>query len=233
MSDLHIENYGKTIWNVDTKEHFNQALKKIKSIGNIDAIIVSGDLSNDGSLWSYNFIDESFAHLGIPTYCCPGNHDNLKVFYNDYQPSFYKNIEYFIINGITFIMLNSVIDGMARGFFNPKTLSRLIQSSYSSTIVVLHHPPIEQKGWLNRKLLENRNAFNDMVVHTNNIKLVLYGHTHYHRNDIMDGIVYSSASSIGFAFNPYRHKFEIANGEEGFSLITITDGKINIENILI
>lgn len=233
ISDIHLENLGNSIWNTDTKKHFDKAIRKLQSIEDIDALIISGDLSNDGSTWSYKYIDKSLAHLGIPTFCCPGNHDNLDEFYYGYKPSFYKTCETFKVGEWTFIMLNSAITGMSRGFFNPEILSKLISPSSEHIAVVLHHPPIKQEGWLNRKLLENRDEFNDLILQAGNVKLVLYGHTHYHTENIVDGVVYSSASSTGFAFHPSLPKFEIAHGKEGFSLITLTGTNIKIENILI
>ncbi|MEI3240543.1 MAG: hypothetical protein V8S32_11230 [Lachnospiraceae bacterium] len=33
--------------------------------------------------------------IGVPTYCCPGNHDNLEMFYRGYKPYHYKINEKF------------------------------------------------------------------------------------------------------------------------------------------
>lgn len=231
ISDIHIEDQGKAIWDTDTKRHFNNVIEKLRTLGDIDAVIVTGDLSNDGSEWSYKYIDESFAALEIPTFCCPGNHDNLDVFYHGYKPSFYNTCEKFEIGEWTFIMLNSAVTGMSRGFFNPEALSKLIQLSSGPIVVVLHHPPIEQKGWLNRKLLENRDEFNDIIHQNKNVKLVLYGHTHYHTDNIINGVIYSSASSIGFAFHPSLPKFEIAHGKEGFSIIEFQNNITTVSDV--
>ncbi len=234
ISDIHLTENGREIWGVNTLDHFSKAIGRIKNLDGIDGIIVSGDLSDDGSRWTYEFIDRAFSMIGIPTFCCAGNHDNLDEFYNGYAPSFYNNSEIFELCGWSFIMLNSAVCGMSRGIFNPEKLTHLIQRCKGPIAVVLHHPPIEQEGWLNRKLLENRDMFNDIILHAENIRMVLYGHTHYHMKGIIDGIVYSSAPSIGFAFNPNMQKFEIANGEEGFCIIE-TEGDnapITKENLL-
>lgn len=231
ISDIHLESQGNSIWNTDTKGHFDKAIRKLQSIEDIDALIVSGDLSNDGSTWSYKYIDKSLAHLGIPTFCCPGNHDNLDEFYHGYKPSFYKTCETFELGGWTFIMLNSAVTGMSRGFFNPDTLTKLIPPSSGSVAVVLHHPPIEQRGWLNKKLLENRNEFNDIIHQNKNVKLVLYGHTHYHAENVINGVIYSSASSTGYAFDPSLPKFEIAYGKEGFNVIEFQNDIIMVRDV--
>lgn len=221
MSDFHLTKNGREIWGTNTLDHFCLAISKIKKIDGIDGIVVSGDLSDDGSRWTYQFIDRAFAEIGVPVFCCPGNHDSLDVFYDGCKTSFYKVCDVFELCGWNFIMVNSVVAGMSRGFFDSKLLSKQIQKCSGPIVIVLHHPPIEQEGWLNRKLLENRNEFNNIIQHVGDVRLVLYGHTHYHTINTINGVVYSSAPSIGFAFNPYLQKFEIASGEEGFDIIQI------------
>ncbi|WP_165157813.1 metallophosphoesterase [Parabacteroides sp. ZJ-118] len=231
ISDIHLTENGHQIWEVNTLEHFCSAIQKIKSLDSVDGIIVSGDLSDDGSRWSYEYIDRAFAEIGIPTFCCPGNHDNLNTFFGGYEPRFYKIPELVEIGDWSFILLNSAVTGMSRGYFNIEKLKGLLERSHGNTTVVLHHPPIEQEGWLNRKLLENRDEFNDIILHTENVRLVLYGHTHYHTNSIINGVVYSSAPSTGFAFNPNSQKFKIVSGEEGFNIIEIKNDDIMIAKV--
>ena len=79
MSDLHLTRGGCPIWETNTMEHFNQSIDIIRGMQNIDAILVTGDISDDGSEWTYQYADRSFSILGIPTLCCPGNHDALKM----------------------------------------------------------------------------------------------------------------------------------------------------------
>ena len=57
MSDLHLTQDGSTIWGEDTREKFIIAIDMIKKMQDIDAILVSGDISNDGSFSSYIFAD--------------------------------------------------------------------------------------------------------------------------------------------------------------------------------
>ena len=57
LSDIHLMENGQIIWDTDTKSHFDKAIEIIKKSSDIDAIIISGDLSNDGSEWSYRYID--------------------------------------------------------------------------------------------------------------------------------------------------------------------------------
>ena len=90
LSDIHLENNGVPIWETDTMCHLNKAINIIKSLANVDVIVVSGDLSNDGSRWTYEYIDEIFETTGIPTICCPGNHDSISMMYDEYRPKYYQ-----------------------------------------------------------------------------------------------------------------------------------------------
>uniref|UniRef100_UPI0025581F04 metallophosphoesterase family protein n=1 Tax=Bacteroides acidifaciens TaxID=85831 RepID=UPI0025581F04 len=59
ISDIHLTENGTEIWGVNTHEHFQKAIQKIKELDGLDGIIVSGDLSNDGSKWTYEYIDRA------------------------------------------------------------------------------------------------------------------------------------------------------------------------------
>ena len=101
------------------------------------------------------------------------------------------------------------------------------------TIIAFHHPPIEPGGWLNRRLLENRDFFTKYISEKNNVKLVLYGHIHYHIQHRIGNTLFSAAPSIGYAFDKDMPKFQIAKGQEGFDIIDIHDGSIQICKMLI
>lgn len=244
ISDFHLTGTGTSIWGADVKRNFNYALSRIEKIrDDIDAIFITGDLSNDGSIESYEYIDSAFRKIGIPTYYCPGNHDNLEnmdtVFSHGYIAS------HFIvpIANWKFIILNSVVQdpeesgrNKARGWLSSTSLVQLedaINSDSKRTAIVLHHPPIEPGGWLNRKLLDNRESFNSIIRKYKQVKLVLFGHTHYYQQTRQYGVLYVSASSVGFAFEKELPKFEIAQGKESFNYVSLDDDKILVSNVLI
>jgi len=241
MSDLHLTKDGVPIWKTNTMDHFNKSIEIIRGMKNIDAIIVTGDISDDGSDWTYRYADSLFASLVIPAYLCPGNHDSLKMMLDKYKPSFYQVLPPSCnIGGWKLVMLNSVIpddenpnQNKARGFLSSESLNCIIQELEEGlqTIIALHHPPIEPGGWLNRKLLDNRDEFNTIVSYYPNARLVLYGHTHYFTDVRQDHARYSSSTSVGFAFDKELPKFQIADGFEGFSVIEIKRDTINICNI--
>lgn len=241
LSDIHLTENGQIIWDTDTKCHFDKMIEKIRKMTDIDAIIVSGDLSNDGSEWTYKYIDNQFSSLNIPAYCCPGNHDNINMMLKKYHPKFYQIKKYVDIKGWRFYFLNSVIadennskQNKARGMISENqliTLEELLFNNRIPSVIVFHHPSKEPGGWLNRRLLENRNEFNDMVSKYPHVKLVLYGHIHYNIQHEHNGILYSAAPSIGYAFDKELPKFQIAEKQEGFNLIEFEGESIKIKKI--
>ena len=232
---------GQIIWDTDTKSHFDKAIDVIKKLEGINAIIISGDLSNDGSEWSYRYIDNKFASIGIQTYCCPGNHDNIEYLLHKFKPQFLKFKKHINLGGWKFYFMNTVIPdeidpshNKARGMIPEKELLELergLTNNKIPTAIIFHHPAKEPGGWLNRRLLENRDQFNHVIHKFQHVKMVLYGHIHYSFQHKWDGIVYSSAPSIGYAFDKELPKFQIAEKQEGFNLIEIKGNVITITKI--
>lgn len=232
ISDIHLTEQGQIIWDTDTMSHFESAVQVLSQIKGLDAVIVSGDLSNDGSAWTYQYIDERLAGLNIPIYCCLGNHDSSIALTMDFQSL--RFVSEAMIGNWRFIFINSVTpDSDNPGYFKSKgfissedlaVLDSRIHSGIKSAIV-LHHPPIEPGGWLNRKPLENRDDFND-AIRNSDVRLVLYGHIHYSQQRRLNNILYSSAPAIGFAYDKELPKYQIADGQEGLSILTINENII-------
>jgi Icc protein len=241
ISDIHLMENGQIIWDTDTKSHFDKAIDIIKKLSDIDAIIISGDLSNDGSEWSYRYIDNQFASIGIPTYCCPGNHDNIDFLLYKYEPQFIQIRDQIDLEDWKFYFINTVIPDVidpshnkARGMIPENKLLELERElTYNKipTAIIFHHPAKEPGGWLNRRLLENRDQFNHIISKNSHVKLVLYGHIHYGIQNVENGILYSAAPSIGYAFDKKLPKFQIANKQEGFNVIEIRNRVIDIIKI--
>ena len=67
FSDLHLTSGNQSIWGVNTYDNFYKAIRLLNGINDIDAILVTGDISDDGSLESYQTADALFKQSSIPT----------------------------------------------------------------------------------------------------------------------------------------------------------------------
>ena len=243
MSDLHLTRDGLPIWGEDTRQKLECAIELIKKIQNIDVILVSGDISNDGSWESYEFADNVFSQTGIPTYWCLGNHDNLDLLKSTNSLKYCKLSDISELCGWNIILLNSVTkdddvpgQNRSRGIIDSQTITELyeiVNGIDKPTIVVLHHPALEIGGWQDKKILKNRESFRKILESSKNVRIVLSGHVHEFSDTTLNGIRYSTATGLGFAFSGKTPNYKLSAGSEGFSEITIKGDKIFINNILL
>ena len=77
ITDMHLSKSKESLYKeVNPFDSYNEVLINIKkSNWKPDALIVTGDISNDGSIESYNNAFNEFISLKIPVLCIPGNHD--------------------------------------------------------------------------------------------------------------------------------------------------------------
>ena len=241
MSDLHLTSDKRHIWGVDTFGHFVKALDRIANIANVDCIVISGDIADDGDLSTYQYADKMLNMLNVPVLWCPGNHDNINTFFE-----FERNSKCIIgspqvINGFRFVSVNSVAPdednpekNRSKGivFENDFTKLRVdMQDKGLPTILVMHHPSFDPGGWLANKVLKNKEIFMETIQKYEDIFLILCGHIHYYmRYKIVDKTIIS-APSVGFAFNNNLPQYEIDNGNEGFLIIDIENRHITIKTV--
>lgn len=243
MSDVHLPADGELLWGEDCRRKFLTAVGQIKEMQDIHAIIVSGDISNDGNIDSYIYADQVFAELNIPTYWCAGNHDNLSVLSTTFKPKFCRLDGQIKIGNWRLYLINSVIidtDDPSRNCSSGlvtakirKELNEQLSKNPEPTIIVLHHPPLEIGGWQDNKILKERETFREMLCQHENVRLVLSGHVHDFSLKKDKNVIYSTASSIGYAFCAKGPKFEVIHGQEGFSSISLGEKDVIIESILL
>ena len=170
MSDLHLTSDKHPIWGVDTYEHFVKAINSIGCIPNIDCIVVSGDIADDGNLLTYQYADDMLNSLSIPVLWCPGNHDNIETFF-DFAESSKSIIKNPILNTVaqdeSYPNLNRSRGVLFENDF--QYLSNSISGQDNPSILVMHHPSIDPGGWMTNKILKNRELFNDTIQHYRNI----------------------------------------------------------------
>lgn len=237
LSDIHIADNGTPIWGTDTRAHFDKAIQQISKESDVDAVFITGDIADDGSIWAYEYVDKTMGKLGIPTYVCPGNHDwlpNMRMTMKYCQMR--RNIK---IGDWNFIFLDSTMvdpddptKNRARGSLKDEDMEYIEQSANepkSSLCLVMHHSPIEPGGWMNRKLLENRVAFKNLISRLQQVKLVLFGHVHYPMVERYAGAIFASAPSVGFAFDKDLPKYQISSGDEGYNILHIGGDSIQVQ----
>jgi len=207
-SDLHICKDGKFAYEVsDTLKGLKNFIRHInKFTFPIDLLVISGDLSDDGTISSYEIIKENLSKLKIPYYIIPGNHDNKKNMASVFSEHKYLNnyidqriFHSFNINNIKIILLDSVSPGVPYGSLTCGILKALeveLDSNINS-LVFLHQPPFPSGiGFMDNQIYLNREKLLDILSKAGNLLLVGCGHIHRAMFSRKAGVNFSLAPSI-------------------------------------
>ena len=153
-----------------------------------DAILLTGDLVNDGRADEYAVLAEAIADAPAPLFMLPGNHDDrerLRITFprHTYLPregdlSF--TIDQFPIR---IVALDQVVPGETHGDFTPARAAWLARARRAGrgkpTIVALHHPPFPTHDLLFDRIgLHHGERFASVIAKHRQVKRVICGHHH-------------------------------------------------------
>ena len=223
LSDLHLVSPGKLTSKVlDTnailEETINEILSKKDYFGQIDGLVVTGDISDDGSMESYLSAYEKLSKLNVPILVIPGNHDSRdpmrKVFHENVQ--FSKNSSQFDwvfkFDETLIIGLDTLVEGENFGFLEEKSLDflshQLSNNSGSDLVLLIHHPPIKTGIYFMDQIgLTNSSDLSECLKATNRPIKILCGHVHGVYHGLLGIHPVVSAPSICSAFEFNRQEF--------------------------
>lgn len=190
ISDLHYLRQGVlSFGEVDTHAHTERCIAQIKTLSPApDAVLITGDLTNDGDLQTYQSLAALLATLDLPLYPIPGNHDDRDLIREAFPaierlspmgPLFYA-IEHFPIRVLA---LDSSVDGDPRGYLGAIQLEWLAaileEQPEKPAIVMLHHPPFKTGiGHMDYSMLGDADDLASVIQAHPQVERVLCGHVH-------------------------------------------------------
>ena len=142
-----------------------------------DAVIVTGDISNDGSVASYQHARQVFAALECPWFWFGGNHD---------QPAQMRGIhpvqEVIDLGSWRLVMADTYAAGFAHGELGEARISQLtarLAEDERPTLLAMHHPPLAVgSAWLDGIGLKDSEALWQALAPFAQVKAILCGHIH-------------------------------------------------------
>jgi Icc protein len=191
ITDTHIVGEGKLVsGRLETAAALTRLVDRIVSIrhqiGPVDAVIVSGDLSDDGSEESYARFKTLLAPLDLPTYVIPGNHDVReplrRAFAGDLPVS--GPLNWARKEGdIHLVGLDTLVEGHGHGTLSSETLAflghALAKADGSAVLLALHHPPFASGiNFMDAIGLTNAQELCDAVAGYNGELRMVCGHIH-------------------------------------------------------
>lgn len=192
ITDLHVRPRGLPAMRVcETNTLTERALRRIAEFHpKPDALVISGDLTNNGLPSEYAALAEMLRRLiDIPVYVIPGNHDhreNLRAALGHLpgvtsHPTFIQ----FAVDDlpVRIVMLDTHIPGKTDGELCAERLAwldaTLAAAPDKPTIMVMHHPSfacgIQHMDGI---ILRDPAAFNAIIARHTQVHLVLTGHHH-------------------------------------------------------
>lgn len=176
----------------------------------LDAVVLSGDLTDTGDPDAYRRLREAVEPLGVPTIYATGNHDVRTEFHrsllgrSDEQPV----LQVHRLGGLRIVVLDSTVPGAGQGRLTGEHLAELTveldEPAPDGTIVVLHHAPLPPPSpLLSYFALEtaSRHALARAVAGTD-VRLILAGHHHLAQSGMLGAVPVAVAGSTAIRTDP-------------------------------
>lgn len=184
LTDTHLLRDESLVLKVNTNLAFKKIMNKIQhDLCDTDAIFLTGDISQDESIESYQLIVEAFKKVNKPIFWIPGNHDSINTMQAAFckQKNFFRTTK-FSTSSWDFIFLNTKNYGTECGLLSDSELSllnsELMEINSKFIALVMHHHPIEvNTPLIDNYILKNKDKFWD-IVNQNNVNLIICGHVH-------------------------------------------------------
>jgi Icc protein len=216
-----------TLRGVNTFETLERTLADASGdLAMCDAILVTGDLVQDDA-GGYELFRRTFARLGKPVLCVPGNHDLVPQ-----MREALANRPPFIIDGPAdigawrFVLLDSVVANHAGGHISPDMLGKLDEelgrARQRHAIVCLHHHPIVMNSrWLDKVGLGNADEFWSVIDSHPQVKAVVWGHVHQNFEGARRNVRLFATPSTCAQFLPRSDQFVIDNEPPAYRVLTL------------
>ena len=235
LSDLHI---GGSENGVDPIPRLEAVVEAVRSLPNRpDAVLVSGDLTDDGAADGYRVARELLGRLEVPLHVLNGNHDHrgrIRAAF-DLPGEGDEPINYSVDLGeLRLVLLDSVVPGQDPGSFDAERLRWLDRELGAQpdrpTVLAVHHPPLATgiAEWDDINLPKgDREALAEVVAPHPQLRAIVGGHLHRVAASTLGGCPVLSAPSTYLQVRPnfYRDEVEFVD-PPGFAIHVWAGGEL-------
>jgi len=184
----------------------------IEHSGKLDLLLATGDLSQDGTTASYDYLAQSFDDMGVATFWLPGNHDDSDAIREHFKGKWIHASKHVLIGNWQIVLLNSTIKGEVYGRV-PATQLEFLSRALNAypdrhALVCLHHQALDcGSEWLDLKGLQE--------------------HVHQESDQVIDDIRWMSTPSSCVQFKPGSKDFALGSEAPGYRHLSLyADGRI-------
>jgi 3',5'-cyclic-AMP phosphodiesterase len=236
LSDLHI---GAHENGVDPVPRFEAVVEAVRLLPNeVDAVLVSGDLTHDGGQPELRLIRQLLKRLDASLHVMPGNHDDRALVRETFglpgagdEPVNYSAD----VGELRLVVLDSNVPGQDPGRYDAEQLrwldSELGMEPDRPTLLAMHHPPLATavREWDGINLEPGqREALAEVVARHPQLRAIAGGHLHRIAASGLAGCPVIAAPSTYLQAQPdFETEGVEFGGAPGFVLHALLDGELS------
>lgn len=233
LSDSHLfaEEDGKLL-GMNTHDSLAKVVDRVQAEQpEIDLILATGDLSQDGSVASYQRFGQLTAALDTLTRWFPGNHDELPAMREACNSSDLLQPVVDLGNW-RITLLDSSIPGAVPGYLADDQLE-LLEKALSEAperhhLVCFHHHPVSIGcRWMDPIGIRNPDSLFAVLDRYPQVKAVLWGHVHQEFDQQRGNVRLLASPSTCVQFAPGSEEFQVDTTAPGYRWLRLhNDGKL-------
>ncbi len=224
LTDTHVVGAANEVeLYVDNNRRLAQAVDRLNAeTVQPDAVLITGDLSENGTPEEMNVIVAELDRLRAPVLPLPGNHDRRDTFRSAFdmkwasENSDQTHLSWVVSldsasEPVQVIGLDTVVPGCHGGAFDHERElwlgAVLADASDCPTVIAMHHPPFNSGiHWMDEMGLVGADAFADLVSDHPNVVRILCGHLHRPITTTVGGVTttvgLSTTHHVGLNLDP-------------------------------
>jgi Icc protein len=229
LSDSHLfaEADGRLL-GMNTRQSLEKVIESVLAEQPVvDLVLATGDLSQDGSVESYQAFRQLSAQIAAPARWLPGNHDELPQMAEAAQQSDF--LEPVIdIGQWRITLLDSAVPGSVPGYLQDAQLQLLAQALSEAPqrhhLICLHHHPVSiDCAWMEPIGLRNPEALFAVLGRFPQVRAVLWGHIHQMFDQVREGVRLLASPSTCIQFAPGSEDFQLDDLPPGYRWLRLHD----------
>lgn len=234
LTDSHLfsETGGKLL-GMDTAESLERVVDLVlEEQAQIDLVLATGDLSQDGSVASYRRFRDISERIAAPSRWCPGNHDERDSMLEATHGS-EAMLPVTDVGSWRVVMLDTLVEGSVLGLLADAQLTllerALEEAGARHVLICLHHHPVTiGSQWMDAIGLHNREQLFEVVDHHQNVRALLWGHIHQEFDGQRGAVRLLASPSTGVQFAPASEDFQVDSTAPGYRWLRLhADGSLD------
>ena len=235
LSDCHLfSDEQSALLGISTFESLANVVRLAQQHVQIDAVLGTGDFTQDGSLASYQHAAQAYLQVANqqPVRWCSGNHDDwsvarqLKVEQAWFDSAL--DLPHWRITLLNSQVLGAVHGELTAAQYDVLTCS-LAERPEAHHLLALHHHPLPVGcAWMDKIGLRQAEQLHAFLADKPQVKAVVFGHVHQELDVQQDGVRWLASPSTCIQFLPHSDDFALDTQQPGYRWLHLhADGRLD------